>query len=355
MSDYISEVRGLLQHLAEEPAERIKQLMQARSRLQDEIRRVTEQAPMILINRRGQIVACDFAKPESARQDTTLAGDATRYLDSRYPSTRTPGCDEEGADERYREMERWSIVAGAEYYEVKEIEPPPRYEAREEGEGSGVWGVWDTTEDDWLDLEDMAAIRTQEEAQRKADNLNFEEDPPDSAFRVWDTEEDKDATEDIEHDYDITYDDQDESDAEEAAERANRERYRENALAWPWAWNTCWDASDDARWEEGLADWPAAGFVLAEYEPSGILYAGVDGCGYSFSDAHIVPLYLLRAARGHWTVETNAGPRRVRFATDEELEAIHTAWEAERKAQDAAWEAQRQREAIERGEGLETP
>ncbi len=41
-----------------------------------------------------------------------------------------------------------------------------------------------------------------------------------------------------------------------------------------------------------IADFAAAGFVVATHDPSGQVYAGIDGGGYSFLDAHWAPLYL---------------------------------------------------------------
>jgi hypothetical protein len=101
--------------------------------------------------------------------------------------------------------------------------------------------------------------------------------------------------------YDVT----DEDDAKSACEAANLEDYRTNAAGWPWANNTGWKID-----ERDVDDFDAAGFVVARFD-GGDLWAGIDGGGYSFTDAHWAPLYLRRAAANGWYVRTDAGLRRV--------------------------------------------
>lgn len=107
------------------------------------------------------------------------------------------------------------------------------------------------------------------------------------------------------------YDATDEEDAARAAEAANLEDYRANACGWPFAWNTA--AAIDERDADEFA---AAGFVVATHEPSGQVYAGIDGGGYDFLEAHWSRVFLAFRLCGTYAppciyVPTADGLRRV--------------------------------------------
>lgn len=90
----------------------------------------------------------------------------------------------------------------------------------------------------------------------------------------------------------------DEDDAEHAVSVLSREREEERLYGFPWANNTCFLPSEEVTTE----DLHATGFVVATYRGGdGDEYrlAGIDGGGYSFSDAHFAPLALrLMGKRG---------------------------------------------------------
>lgn len=219
----------------------------------------------------------------------------------------------------------WTITnAGRGRYEVREV---PLFEARP---GNGCWFVHNSEEnDDASDGQaaeacgfgDVAAY-TEEQARAVAEYMT--NDTPDAYRTVWivvDTEahaptggpgghgfaDARDSSDFTEDDYDPT----DEDSAREAADRANVDDYRENACGWPFAHN--YAAQIDERYAE---DFAACGFVVALHEPSGQHYAGIDGGGYSFTDAHWAPLYLRWHLHGRYSpehvyLETNDGLRRV--------------------------------------------
>lgn len=198
------------------------------------------------------------------------------------------------------ESETWEIVNAGSRFEVREL---PRYEAREVG-GPGNqpgWYVHDNADNgqandfdaiEALGFGEVAALN-QEQARAVAEHLL--NDTPDCdrvMYVVWDTDNDRDAREgdkyDAFHDHD-TYDTEEEDDARRACDAANLENYRANANGWPFAWNT---AAEVSRFE--IDAFAAAGFVIARHEPSGTLYAGIDGGGYDFLEAHWSRVYLAR-------------------------------------------------------------
>ena len=68
-------------------------------------------------------------------------------------------------------------------------------------------------------------------------------------------------------------------------------------------WGTMWsfgDSADDSWLEEedGLELMAKCGFRIYEQEDFGYLF-GIDGAGYSFMEAHWIPLYKARGLRWH--------------------------------------------------------
>lgn len=102
-------------------------------------------------------------------------------------------------------------------------------------------------------------------------------------------------------DYDVS----DEDDAASAAEAANLRDYEESAYGWPFAHN--YAAKIDEREADRFA---SAGFVVARYR-GGELYAGIDGGGYDFTEAHWLPVFLAAqvAYNGKGYVRTSGGVR----------------------------------------------
>ena len=99
--------------------------------------------------------------------------------------------------------------------------------------------------------------------------------------------------------------------ARDAADAANLEDYRANAYGWPFAHN--YAAAIDEREAD---DFAAAGFIVAQHEPSGQVYAGIDGGGYDFLEAHWSRVYLRVRLYGTYALEciyvpTRDGSRRV--------------------------------------------
>jgi hypothetical protein len=229
-----------------------------------------------------------------ANRDRTLAADVEAWRDSMFESADVSDMhawDKDG--DRMEPGDAWEIVRGNSRFEVREV---PRYEVR----NGDI--VWDNLENDQYD--ENADARAAVEA------LNADADP---VWIVWDTQNDEDArTSDdgapagpLEESGGADYNCTDEQEAREACAAANVEDYRTNAAGWPWANNTGWKID-----ERDVEDFDAAGFVVARFD-GGDLWAGVDGGGYSFTDAHWAPLYLRRAAANGWYVRTDAGLRRV--------------------------------------------
>lgn len=240
---------------------------------------------------------------------------------------------EEGEDDK----DKWELVAGgSSRFEVREV---PRYEARRvggvkmdangnpRGEMPG-WIVWDNESNEECAV-DEDVIRqamsgadpdtnplTEQGARSVVACLNEREEASGDARR-WiavDTEDDDKDLRDVVSDFAGNggdYDTEDESSAQEAADAANAEDYQQNANAWPFAHN--YAAEIDRMYTD---DFAAAGFVVVEHTPSGKLYAGIDGGGYSFTDAHWAPAFLRYRLHGKYAPEyiyitTDAGLRKV--------------------------------------------
>lgn len=219
--------------------------------------------------------------------------------------------------------EAWEIVAGgSSRYEAREV---PRYEARMSRHG--LYFVHDNETNDEADdnedavtqagLDPAAASFTEREVRELVAVLNEREEVGSGDMQrwiVWDTEQDEDAR-GVTHGPLVDceqgdYDTEDESSARGAAEAGNMEDYRANCHAMPFAWNTA--AKIDRMYTE---DFAAAGFVVAEHTPSGDLYAGIDGGGYDFIEAHWSRAFLRAHLHGKYSPEriymrTDAGLRR---------------------------------------------
>ena len=66
-------------------------------------------------------------------------------------------------------------------------------------------------------------------------------------------------------------------------------------------WGTMWSFDDncDASWlENNLQAMANCGFRIYESEDYGYIF-GIDGAGYSFYDAHWIPLYKARGLKWH--------------------------------------------------------
>jgi hypothetical protein len=271
------------------------------------------------------LTPADFLK--ACNGDHAIEGEVTRWRDGRWSMVDVTDLARE--EERSGD-ETWTILRGSSRFEVREV---PRYEARHSTTpGSGFWYVHDHESNDEASPSD--------ERVREALDTPADEETPDSftvrqaselagwlndhdgetCYIVVDTEDGgKDARDlrDFDTDFD-SYDVTDESEADDAAAEGNREDYRTNAAGWPFAHN--YAAAIDER---DADDFAACGFVVATHEPSGQVYAGIDGGGYSFLDAHWAPLYLRmmlthgRAGSGAWLPEkhiyvpTRDGLRRV--------------------------------------------
>jgi hypothetical protein len=292
--------------------------------LSGDMRRAVGQLERAVADKLPPIRAADARN--LANHDREIAREIAAYRDGRYSFVDvTDLAAEEGAP-----SETWEIVAGGtSRYEVRAV---PRYEARRVGgvkiDANGnprgnveAWIVWDNEGNEQADdgdavealgLSERAAF-DEHDARAVAAWLaeNAPGRDPEPVFVVWDTERDEDARDGDRYsplhecgrdDYDPA----DEDDARRAAEGANLEDYRDNAHGWPFAHNY---AAEIEEWE--AEDFAAAGFVVARHEPSGKVYAGIDGGGYSFLDAHWAPLLLRRMAKGGGYVRTSKGLRRV--------------------------------------------
>ena len=183
----------------------------------------------------------------------------------------------------------WEIVSGGSFrYEVRAL---PRYTPS----GDGM-----------ADIVDDTHIPQDQYTAEVADGTV---DPDETVYLVWDTSTDEPADRsrrgtlaDVGHeDYDVS----DEDEATSAAEAANVRDYEVSACGWPYAHNNA--AKIDEYDTERFA---AAGFVVARYR-GGDLYAGIDGGGYDFTEAHWLPVFLASQVaynrRGH--VRTSGGVR----------------------------------------------
>lgn len=92
------------------------------------------------------------------------------------------------------------------------------------------------------------------------------------------------------------------SDCEYEAEDAAREREQERRYDHPWANGRAYFPADNIRDE----DLKAAGYVVA-YLKGEHRFAGVDGGGYSFDDAHLLPLAWAMAGRWGLAVRFDDG------------------------------------------------
>lgn len=309
-----------------------------------------------------------------ANFDRTFAREVEEYRDGRYPRVDVSELRKTDDDGREGDgLDGWTILRGSSRYEVREVErfearEAPRFkasrrasgvytvidladaaprplagvgfegtkdEARDEADrlnaqpDGKIWEVYDYDHDGGIDLDDcdadarnaiggadgdaMPAALNEEQARTLAKVLNEQEEERSGATRwiVWDTDNHERASggalEECGRD---GYDIEDESEATEAAQAASVEAYRESANGWPWAQNSGYPID-----EREADDFHAAGFVVATHEPSGETYAGIDGGGYSMTDAHWAPLMAQRAAERYgWPVRTSAGLRR--FTTD---------------------------------------
>jgi hypothetical protein len=250
-----------------------------------------------------------------ANHDRTLAGEIEAWRDRMFESADVSDMHRDALTRNESGDEEWEIVRGSSRFEVREV---PRFEARPRPVMGDAW-TWyvhdnelnEQTDGDESDYLDGSEERTRAYVQR----LNEEATDYATVWIVVDTEDrnrnavsgyndarDGDGLSEVgREDYDVT----DEEDAKAAAEAANVEDYRTNAAGWPWANNTGWKID-----ERDVEDFDAAGFVVARFD-GGDLWAGIDGGGYSFTDAHWAPLYLKRAAANGWYVRTDAGLRRV--------------------------------------------
>lgn len=240
-----------------------------------------------------------------------------------------------------------SLAAGFEGSKDEARDEADRLNAQPDGK---IWEVYDYDGDEGIDLDDYAAdvrevLNLTDPADAAADEdpdiapgfeSMIDEEPPEigalteaearavaamlnerhtddapERWIVWDSDNRERASGGaLEECGREDYDTKDESEATEAAQAANVEAYRESANGWPWAQNSGYPID-----EREADDFGAAGFVVATHEPSGQTYAGIDGGGYGFTDAHWAPLMAQRAAgRFGWPVRTSAGLRR--FTTD---------------------------------------
>jgi hypothetical protein len=81
-------------------------------------------------------------------------------------------------------------------------------------------------------------------------------------------------------------------------------------LDYPAGWGTMFhpECSLDEEWiRENIKEVADCGFLVYYSDETGILL-GVDGCGYSFWDAHWIPLYLKRGL--HWHEKEKAAAKR---------------------------------------------
>lgn len=254
---------------------------------------------------------------DDVRHDREIARAAEKYRDT-YTfadvTTLAGTGDDDGGDPA------WEIVAGgSSRYEVRTL---PRYDVVHVG-GAGKLPAWRVV--DWSESGDDADVSDAvealgydpdavgwNEAEARALAAWLTDNAPGPyvlvGHVVWDTSTNEPADRsrrgtlaDAGHEnYDVT----DEDEATSAAEAANLRDYEENACGWPFAHN--YAAKVD---EYDADDFVACGFVVARHEPSGNFYAGIDGGGYSFIDAHWVPLYLRRHAGDY--VPTEKGLRRL--------------------------------------------
>jgi hypothetical protein len=89
-----------------------------------------------------------------------------------------------------------------------------------------------------------------------------------------------------------------EADAEDAArERKDAER----SGCFPWVWNWCWLPASNIRTE----DLEATGFSVVMFRDHRL--CGINGAGYSFADAHMLPLAWRLAERWRLAVERDDG------------------------------------------------
>lgn len=284
--------------------------------LSGDMRRAVDHLERVVADKIPPIRAADART--LANDDRVVAREAEAYRDGRYSFVDVT--DLAGTGDEDVNGGTWEIVAGgSSRYEVREV---PRYEARRGGGAGNVeaWHVHDNEGNEQADDGDaVEALGLSERAAfdehdaRAVAAWLIENAPgrdPEPVWIVWDTERDEDARDGDRYsplrecgreDYDPT----DEDDARAAADAANLEDYRTNACGWPFAHNY---AAEIEEWE--AEDFAAAGFVVARYKGD-TYYAGIDGGGYSFVDAHWAPLFLRRMAKGGGYVRTSKGLRRV--------------------------------------------
>ena len=249
---------------------------------------------------------------DDVRHDWEIASAAVKYRDT---YTFADVTDLAGTGDDDTDGDTWTILRGSTRFEVREV---PRYEARPSTvAGSPFWFVYDHDTESEADENEEAILSAgldpeaggygEGGAKALALAMNVGDGYTDR-YLVWDTDNDEPADtgkystlRECGHD---DYDREDEGSANDAAEAANIEDYRRNACGWPFAHNYAAEIS-----EYQADDFVACGFVVARHEPSGNVYAGIDGGGYSFIDAHWVPLYLRRHAGDY--VPTEKGLRRL--------------------------------------------
>jgi hypothetical protein len=255
--------------------------------------------------------------PEDFRRlcngDAAVREEVTAWRDRRWNMVDVSELAGTGEDDT--DGETWTVLRGWSRFVVREV---PRYEVRAAKVGHYVHDNESNDEHEpSADVFEATGVDPEESvlgpdtARALVDVCN--EDSA-TVYLVWDTEAGGDARDGDRYgpfvEYDI-YDATDEDDATRAAEGANIEDYRANANGWPFAWNTA--AAIDKR---DADDFAAAGFVVATHEPSGQTYAGIDGGGYDFLEAHWSRLYLACLLFGKYApaciyVPTADGLRRV--------------------------------------------
>ena len=263
----------------------------------------------------------DFSR--LANGDREVRGEIERFRDGRWSlvdvTDLTP-IDLETGRNTAEDGETWTILRGSSRFEVREV---PRFEAQPSARSEqGHWIVWDYRDGGVSDIaaDDGEGLLFDEAAARAcAEQRNADAG---AVWIVWDTDRDEDASLDRHgyiREYHEDYDREDEDSARAAAEAANVEDYRTNAYGWPFAHN--YAAAIDER---DADDFDAAGFVVARHEPSGQVYAGIDGGGYDFIEAHWSRVYLrfmLPAVRGVGVFRTE-GPMHIYVPTRDGLRRV---------------------------------
>lgn len=283
--------------------------------LAGDFRRALETAERAVADALPAWTPADFRR--ACNGDAAVREEVTAWRDRRWNMVYVSELAGTGCDDT--DGETWTLLRGSSRFEVREV---PRYEVRRsKASGSGLSYVHDNETNEPADDSDaVEALGMSEQdaltekdahavAAWLASNAPGRED--DTVYAVWDTDNDTDARDGDRYGPFADYDATDEEDAARAAEAANLEDYRANACGWPFAWHTA--AAIDERDADEFA---AAGFVVATHEPSGQVYAGIDGGGYDFLEAHWSRVFLAFRLCGTYAppciyVPTADGLRRV--------------------------------------------